>query len=120
MESLLVEQAEPQLRRFTIAEYYRMAEAGILTPKERVELLNGQIIHMAPIGERHECIVDTLNGIFGDKRKGRYLIRVNGPIRIPNFNEPQPDITIYKRGVQKHPSPEEIHLVIEVSDTSLE
>src|SRR3954452_17586760 len=74
-------------RKFTIAEYYRMAEAGILTPKERVELLNGQIIRMAPIGDRHQSIVDTLNGIFGDQRKGRYLLRVNGPIRIPNFNE---------------------------------
>jgi Uma2 family endonuclease len=121
METLAVEQTEPEVRfrKFTIAEYYKMAEAGILAPKERVELLDGHILHMAPIGDRHENIVDTLIGIFGDQRKNRYVIRANGPIRIPDFSEPQPDLTLYRRGVRTHPTPEDVHLVIEVSETSL-
>ncbi|MBW0001401.1 MAG: Uma2 family endonuclease [Verrucomicrobia bacterium] len=121
MKTLAVEPAEPEvgLRKFTIAEYYRMAEAGILAWKERVELLDGCILKMAPIGDRHENILDTLIGIFGDQRKSRYVIRANGPIRIPDFSEPQPDLTLYRPGVRTHPTPENIHLVIEVSETTL-
>jgi Uma2 family endonuclease len=74
---------------------------------------------MAPIGDRHENIVDTLIGIFGDQRKTRYVIRANGPIRIPDFSEPQPDLTLYRRGVRTHPTPEDVHLVIEVSETTI-
>jgi Uma2 family endonuclease len=119
--TIAVEQTEPgvRFRKFTIAEYYKMAEAGILAPKERVELLDGHILHMAPIGDRHENLVDTLNAILGDQRKSRYVVRVNGPIRIPDFSEPQPDLTLYRRGVRTHPIPEDIHLVIEVSETTL-
>lgn len=121
METPAVEQTEPavRFRKFTVAEYYRMAEAGILVPKERVELLDGRILQMAPISDRHENIVDTLIGIFGDQRKSRYIIRANGPIRIPDFSEPQPDLTLYRSGVRTHPTPEDVHLVVEVSDTSL-
>jgi Uma2 family endonuclease len=106
-------------RKFSVDEYYRMAEAGILGPKERVELLDGQILCMAPIGDKHQNLVDTLSEILGDQRKDRYRVRVGGPIRIEDFNEPQPDIVLYKRGVKKHPKPGEIHLVVEVSDTTL-
>ena len=121
MDTLVVEQTEPEvrLRKFTIAEYYRMAEAGMLAPKERVELLDGHVLQMAPIGDRHENLVDTLNAILGDQRKSRYVVRVNGPIRIPDFSEPQPDLTLYRRGVRTHPIPKDIHLVIEVSETTL-
>jgi Uma2 family endonuclease len=119
--TIVVEPAEPEvrLRKFTIADYYKMAEAGILAWKERVELLDGYILQMAPIGDRHENILDTLIGIFGDQRNSRYAIRANGPIRIPDFSEPQPDLTLYRRGVRTHPTPKDIHLVIEVSETTL-
>jgi Uma2 family endonuclease len=106
-------------RKFSVDEYYRMAETGILRPKERVELLDGQILCMAPIGDKHQDLVDTLSEILGDQRKDRYRVRAGGPIRIEHFNEPQPDIVLYQRGVKKHPSPGEIHLVVEVSDTTL-
>jgi Uma2 family endonuclease len=121
METLAVEQAEPdiRLRKFTIVDYYKMAEAGILAWKERVELLDGYILQMAPVGERHENILDALIGIFGDQRKSRYAIRANGPVRIPDVSEPQPNLTLYRRGVRTHPTPENIHLVIEVSETTL-
>jgi Uma2 family endonuclease len=102
-----------------VDEYYRMSETGILPPNERVELLDGQILCMSPIGDNHQSLVDTLSEILGDQRKNRYRVRAGGPIRIEPFNEPQPDIVLYQRGVKKHPTPREIHLVIEVSDTTL-
>ena len=119
MESLLTERIKPASRKFSVDEYYRMAEVGILRPKERVELLDGQILCMAPIGDNHQDLVDTLSEILGDQRNDRYRLRAGGPIRIEHFNEPQPDIVLYKRGVKKHPTPGEIYLVVEVSDTTL-
>jgi len=112
---------QPELRKFSIAEYYKLAETGVLAPSERVELLNGQIIRMAPIGETHRTIVDKLNYIFVDKPKKRYQVSIDQPIRIENFNEPQPDVVLYKRGVEnRHPTPEDIYLVIEVADITLD
>ena len=112
--------AEPEVRKLSVSEYYRMAEAGIIKPSERVELLNGQVIQMAPIGPRHATIVDKLIEIFVEKRKGRYRVRSGGPIRIPDYNEPQPDIVLYKTKLkEKHPEPADIYLVVEVSDTTL-
>jgi Uma2 family endonuclease len=116
----MVSVLQPELRKFSIAEYYKLAETGVLAPSERVELLNGQIIRMAPIGEKHRTIVDKLNYIFVDKPKKRYQVSIDQPIRIENFNEPQPDVVLYKRGVEnKHPTPEDIYLVIEVADATL-
>ena len=112
---------EPELRKFSIDEYYKLAETGILAPSERVELLNGQIIRMAPIGETHRTIVDKLNYIFVDKPRKRYQVSIDQPIRIENFNEPQPDVVLFKSEVEnRHPTPEDIHLVIEVADTTLD
>jgi Uma2 family endonuclease len=119
MEILLTQSIKPAARRFSLDEYYRMAEAGILRPNERVELLDGQILCMAPIGDNHQDVVDALSEILGDQRKNRYRVRAGGPIRIEHFDEPQPDIVLYKRGVKKHPTPGEIYLVVEVSDTTL-
>lgn len=116
METLL----EPEVRKFSVDEYYRLAEAGILSPSERVELLNGQLIRMAPIGTRHRTIVDRLNEILIDQRKNRYRVSIDQPIRIEHFNEPQPDVVLYDRAVRnKHPTPEDIYLVIEVAETTL-
>jgi Uma2 family endonuclease len=115
-----IELAEPEVRKLTIGDYYRMAEAGILRPSEQVELLNGRIIQMAPIGPKHQTVVDKLTEAFVEQSKGRYRVRVDGPISIPNFNEPRPDLTLYRRTLEnKHPEPADIYLVIEVSDSSL-
>jgi Uma2 family endonuclease len=112
---------QPEVRKFSVAEYYRLAETGVLLPSERVELLNGQIIRMAPIGEKHRTIVDKLNYVLVDKPRKRYQVSIDQPIRIEDFNEPQPDVVLYKRGVEnRHPTPEDIYLVIEVADTTLD
>jgi Uma2 family endonuclease len=72
----MVTALQPELRKFSIAEYYKLAETGVLAPSERVELLNGQIIRMAPTGEKHRTIVDKLNYIFVDKPKKRYQVSI--------------------------------------------
>ena len=111
---------EAQTRKFTVSEFYKLAEAGILSEDDRVELLNGQIMVMAPIGENHRTVVDALAEIFTDQRQGRYRVAVQNPLRIDNENEPQPDLVLYDRAVvARHPSPAETFLVIEVADTSL-
>ena len=112
---------EPEVRKFTIAEYYKLAEAGVLAPSERVELLDGRIIRMAPIGPRHATIVDKLTGRFVLAEKGRYRTGPGRPVRITNLNEPQPDLVLYKRKIEdRHPGPEDIFLVVEVADTTLD
>jgi hypothetical protein len=76
---------------------------------------------MAPIGPRHQSIVDQLTEEFSTQNKGRYKVSSGRPIPIPDFNEPQPDMVLFKRGVptERHPSPNEIYLVVKVSETTL-
>ncbi len=63
-------------RRFTVAEYHRMAEAGILNEDDRVELIEGEILEMSPIGRRHKAAVDRLNEIFVPALRGVAIVRV--------------------------------------------
>ena len=118
---LQLQPEEQTLRKLTIAEYHKLVEAGVLHPKERVELLDGLLVQMAPIGPRHQSIVDQLTEEFSAQNKGRYKVSPGRPIPIPDFNEPQPDMVLFKRGVpsERHPSPNEIYLVVEVSETTL-
>src|SRR5688572_25283343 len=69
-------------RRFTVGEYYRMAEVGILGPDERVELIEGEIVTMAAIGSRHSATVMRLTRLFNDEFRRRTLLLVQGPVRL--------------------------------------
>jgi Uma2 family endonuclease len=112
---------ELTLRKLTISEYYKLAEVGVLRPKERDELLDGLLVQMAPIGPRHQSIVDQLNEEFSAQNRGRYKVSPGRPIPIPDFNEPQPDMVLFKKGVptERHPTANEIYLVVAVSETTL-
>ena len=81
-------------RSFTVDEYYRMAEAGILSENDRVELIDGEVIEMSPIGSRHAACVDRLNRLLNQIRDLDAIIRVQNPIRLDNVSEPQPDIAL--------------------------
>ena len=100
-----------------------MAEVGILHPDERVELINGEIIVMAPIGESHAVGVDNLTLPFAEVARGQFIIRVQGPIRLANGSELQPDVVLLRLRqdsyLSGHPGPADVLLVIEVSDTTL-
>jgi Uma2 family endonuclease len=116
--------------RFTIEDYHRMAEAGILTEDDRVELIGGEIIRLAPIGSRHAACVERLSRLLNGRALsgpigGReVLVRTQNPVVLDEDDEPEPDLAVvrmredfYERG---HPRPDDILLVVEVADTSLE
>jgi Uma2 family endonuclease len=110
-------------RLFTVDEYYRMAEAGILHEDDRVELLEGEIVEMPPIGSHHASVVDRLTRIFS--RAGDAIdatVRVQSPVRLGRTSEPVPDIALLRPRpdfyATAHPVPEDVLLVIEVADTS--
>lgn len=109
-------------RRFTVEEYYQMAKAGILSEDERVELLEGEIVEMAPIGSRHAACVKRLNHLLSQQVGGRALVSVQDPIRLGPHSEPQPDLALLRPRLdyfaQAHPGPQDVYLVIEVGETS--
>lgn len=109
---------------FTVAEYDRMGEAGILTEDDRVELVEGEIIEMSPIGERHAACVDRLAELFSEQLQRRVIVRVQNPIQLGSFSEPQPDIALLKRRDdfyrRAHPTADDVLLVVEVADTTIE
>ncbi len=110
--------------RFSVNEYYRMAETGVLRPDARVELLDGKIIDMSPIGPSHGGVVNWLNRLFSNRSRGRWLVTVQNPVHLDDFSEPQPDLMLLKPVADdyrsRHPQPEDVFLLIEVSDSTLE
>lgn len=111
-------------RLITVKEYHKMAEAGILKPDDRLELLNGKIIKMSPIGSKHAACVDKTDEFLRRVLSGIALVRAQNPVIMNDFSEPEPDIAIVKRKenyyADKHPTAEEVILIIEVADSSLE
>jgi Uma2 family endonuclease len=110
-------------RRFTVEEYYRMAEAGILSPDERVELIDGEIVAMAAIGSRHAACVNRLNRLLTQRVGDRAVVSVQNPIRLSQYSEPQPDLALLRPRADfyalAHAEPGDVLLVIEVADTSV-
>jgi Uma2 family endonuclease len=107
--------------RFTVDAYHRLGEVGILGEDDRVELLDGDLIAMAPIGGEHRTLVDSLNLLLASRAEtGRYRIGIQNPISLDSYSEPQPDVVLYASSVLgRHPRPNEIFLLAEVADTSL-
>lgn len=121
----VVGKTSPVARRlFTVDEYYRMAEAGVLGPDDRVELLEGEIVTMSPIGNRHAGCVNALNQIFTSRLAGRAVVTVQNPVRLDTHSEPQPDVCLLRPRADSyrsaHPRPRDVLLLVEVSDTTQE
>ena len=117
--------SELPLRRFTISEYHRMIDAGILYEGERVELIDGVIIQMAAQKNRHRIITRRFSAQFYQLvLEKQALLYVQAPVTLDDNTEPEPDLTLVKYReddyVNAHPSPKDILLLIEVSDTTLE
>jgi len=112
-------------RRFTLEEYYRMGEAGILSEDDRVELIEGEIVEMTPIGPPHAGIVDRIARVLTLLLGLGVIVRVQGPIQLPTLvSELQPDVVLLRPRddfyTRSHPGPQDILLLIEVMDTSIE
>ncbi len=109
-------------RRFTVDEYLAMEEAGILHEDDRIELIDGEIIIMPPIGDPHEVSTDWLTRLFVPPLIGRAIVRVQGAIRLNDHSAPQPDIAVLRERPLSEVGPyfpPDVHLVIEVADSSL-
>jgi Uma2 family endonuclease len=110
-------------RLFTVDEYYAMGEAGVFAPHERVELLEGRIVAMAPIGPLHASAVDRLAALFAATFGGRAIVRGQNPVRLSAHSEPQPDIALLRPRddfyARRHPGPADVFALIEVAVGSL-
>jgi Uma2 family endonuclease len=109
--------------RFTVDEFHRMAEVGVLARDARVELIEGEVIDMASMGSWHCGTVDCLTEAFVTSLREHVNVRVQGAVRMSKLSEPQPDVALLKRREDfyrhAHPGPREIVLIVEVSDSSL-
>ncbi len=121
MNSLM--ESWPRKHRITVDEYYRMAEVGLLAPDARVELIEGEIIDMAPVGTNHGSVVNDLTDLFVHAVGDRGIVQIQGVVRLDGSSEPQPDVAVLVRRDHRfrrvHPSPADVLLLIEVSDSTL-
>ena len=113
------------LRRFTVDEYRRMAEAGILDEDDRVELLDGQIVQMTPIGPPHRACVNRLNHLLAPlQTSNRATVSVQNAIVLDQHDAPEPDVAVLRYRADGYvtpgPGPADTLLIIEVADSSLE
>jgi Uma2 family endonuclease len=120
----ILERQAPTRHRLDVGAYYKMAEAGILAPNDRVELIGGEIFDMAPNSAAHAGETMRLNRLFARAAvDGLVLVSVRRPLRLDAYNEPEPDLMLlkprrddYQAG---HPNAADVLLLVEVSETSL-
>ena len=116
--------ANPTPRKFTVVEYYRMAEVGILSPEERVELIEGEVLVMAPPGPLHAGDVIRSNRLFSRADDDRFTVQIQNPLHLDDGSEPEPDVMLLRPReddyTTAHPTPTDTLLVMEVADSSLE
>jgi len=109
---------------FTVDEYYLMAQSGVFAQDDRIELIEGEVIEMSPIGKRHAACVRRLDRVLNHNASESAIVSVQAPISIGEFSEPQPDVALLKPRADfysnSHPTAEDVLLVIEVADTSVE
>jgi Uma2 family endonuclease len=110
-------------RLFTVDEYHRMADFGILGEDDRVELIEGEILVMSPIGTRHAACVDRLTRLLVQGARERAIVRVQNPVQLGERSEPQPDVALLKASpdfyAARHPGPRDVILIVEVADASV-
>jgi Uma2 family endonuclease len=110
-------------RPLTVAEYHRMGEVGILTEDDRVELIEGELVAMSPIGSNHSGTVNALASRLFAVVGERGVVAVQNPVQLDNLSEPQPDFSVLKPRSDYYrratPRPDEVLLIIEVADSSL-
>jgi Uma2 family endonuclease len=112
----------PHRYAFTADEYFRMGEAGVFPPEARVELIEGEIVEMAPIGSPHAGTVNILTRAFVRLAGDRAIVSVQNPLIVSNRSVPQPDVAVLRARATSytdaHPTAADVFLVVEVSDTT--
>jgi len=108
--------------RLTVAQYHRMGEAGVLAPEQRVELLQGEVVEMAPIGTRHAAVVKRLNQLLAAAAGSQAIVSVQDHLHLDDASEPQPDLMLLRPRADffasANPRPADVLLLVEVADTT--
>ena len=108
---------------FTVDEYHKMGQAGILREHDRVELIDGEIIEMNPVGHPHWVCVNRATAVFTRSFGDRAIVSIQNPVRLSDWTEPQPDAVIFKPRrdfyAGKKPTTEDVLFIVEVADSSL-
>jgi Uma2 family endonuclease len=114
---------EATKKLFTVDEYYKLAEIGVLSECVRTELLEGEILEMSPMGTSHAASIARATESFVVSLSGKADVRVQLPLRLSAHSEPEPDVCLVKPRLDRygthHPGPDDVLLVLEISDSSL-
>ena len=102
-----------------VDRYHRAIDSGVFTPDDRIELVEGELLPVPPIGPAHQSVVDELSKQLMIALGDDFRVRTQGPVTLPPISEPQPDVLIARAGAyfRTHPGPEDSLVVIEVSDS---
>ncbi len=115
-------QPQPRRLRFSVDDYHKMIELGMIEDFEKAEIIDGELVQKMTIGDAHAAAVNLLNRIFSRNVPDAVLVSVQNPLRLSEFDEPEPDVVLAdltKYNGRRHPRPAEVILVVEVSDVSL-
>jgi Uma2 family endonuclease len=116
-------ETEVAKKLFTVDEYYRMGQAGIFHPEARLELIEGEIIEMSPVGDRHIGCVNRATALFSTRLAGKVVVSVQNAVRLSRYTEPQPDIVLARPRKDYYSTrrilPRDTFLVIEISDSTI-
>ena len=111
-------------RGFSAEDYQFLGELGILDEDDRIELIDGEIVIMSPIGSKHVACVNAVSSELFKSASGSAIVSTQNPIRLGDDSEPQPDIALLRPRddfyAEAHPTPDDILLLVEVADSSLE
>jgi hypothetical protein len=112
----------PRRYKLSVADFHKLGAAGILGEDARVELIDGELIEMSPIGPRHASTVDSLAELLAPQSAGRFRLSAQNPLAIPPRSEPQPDLMLLRPRADRYadslPGPDDVLLLIEVADRS--
>jgi Uma2 family endonuclease len=110
-------------RRITVDEYYDMARTGLIGPDERTELIEGEVVRVAPIGDRHGDAVEALDKLLHQAVADRAGVRCQMPVRLDKYSQPEPDLVVMRprtgRNDRGHPSAVDVFLIVEISYSTL-
>ena len=124
VEREVVDLSGIERRRFTISEYELLIKIGLLAEDERVELIEGELVEMSPINLSHVLVVNRLTYLLTQRLAQRAILSVQNPVRLGQRSMPQPDVALWRLRQDEYrsglPGPEDILLIIEVADSSVE
>ena len=112
---------QPAYRQFTADDYHRMADSGILREDDRVELIDGRVVEMSPIGGRHVTCVSRIIRLLVSRLTDDAVVNVQSPVRLGEYQEPEPDVAVVRNREYGNelPNADDVFLLMEVSDSSL-